>query len=224
MITLDIAKALCVTRRVCVCVCGVVMQQSQVAGTPQVARLKRWQRLLSKGRGVAGAWQEILRRYLLASRAALPVTESDMQSTDYAELSDDLAAVHVSRQRHSAAHDHGTSQKRCVQQHIDRSKRPHALYAYSCVSVSVCVQMAVSLGKMPYWRVPAALHLRTLSALMTDTINCKAMHDIMNTRCDAALEIQVRTKHHDTLDCREPCIQRCACECSQCANGTCLRS
>lgn len=70
-------------------------QQASITG-PLVARLKRWQRLLAKGKGVNGGWQELLRRYLLLSRAGIPVTPADLENREYGTMSDDLAAVHVS--------------------------------------------------------------------------------------------------------------------------------
>jgi hypothetical protein len=53
------------------------------------------------------------------------------------------------------------------------------------------VQVGLALGRAPYWRLPAALHLRCLSVLISDVLNCEGMRDVMARRVDLAADVQV---------------------------------
>jgi hypothetical protein len=57
------------------------------------SRAKRWGRTLDQQ-----TWPEVLRRYLLASRAGLPMSDEDLQGAELTELSPDAIAVQAALQ------------------------------------------------------------------------------------------------------------------------------
>jgi hypothetical protein len=57
------------------------------------SRAKRWGRALDRH-----TWPEVLRRYLLATRAGLPMCDEHLAAADVVDLSADAVAVHAALQ------------------------------------------------------------------------------------------------------------------------------
>lgn len=69
--------------------CGhVACSRASVCAAVKRSRAKRWARILD-----THTWPNILRRYLLATRADLPITEQDVATDDILSLTPDRLAV-----------------------------------------------------------------------------------------------------------------------------------
>lgn len=71
--------------------CALVTVRSRDA--VKRSRAKRWGRVLD-----SHTWPEVLRRYLLATRAGLPMSDEQLAAADVADLGADAVAVHAALQ------------------------------------------------------------------------------------------------------------------------------